>query len=398
MNNLRVLCLDIEGGFGGSSRSLYFSLKHMARSDAEVSVWCKRDGPIRGLYEQTGLESVVHPGMPKVSALPRASRNLAVFGQFAYDWLKAKGFRDAFYDALDGVDLVHFNHEALFWLARDMKRRKPKPAAMHIRTNLWPSLFAKHQCRIVAENTDARIFITENEQESLSRNAGFPVDGDILYNIVEPSPSDTVAWDLDTSFVQGKSFLVGCLSNYAWNRGTDRLIDLAVLLKKAGRDDIGFVVAGTVGLTRSLPGLLGRIARQGGGLDEYARQCDVADMFTFTGHVSEPERILATVDAVIKPTREANPWGRDILEAMAAGKPVISVGVYDRFVETGATGILQAHWDVGALVEAMAQLADNEKETERMASLAKDRVAEYCDGPTQSEKLEAIWRRVAETS
>ncbi|MBT5107698.1 MAG: glycosyltransferase family 4 protein [Rhodospirillaceae bacterium] len=377
---------------------MFFSLKHLDRSKIDVSAWCKRDGPIQQLYEEAGIKSGVYPDMPKVSGLPRTSRNVVMFGLFAVDWLMAKGFRDAFYDALDGVDLVHFNHEALFWLARDMKRRKPKPAAMHIRTNIWRNIFAKHQSRIVAENTDARIFITENERETMSRNAGFPVDGDILHNIVEPSPLGTLPWELDDSFAHRKSFLVGCLSNYAWLRGTDRLIDLAVLLKKAGRDDIGFVVAGNVNLTRSLPGLLGRIARQGGGLDEYARQCGVADMFTFTGHVSEPERILAAVDAVIKPTREANPWGRDILEAMAAGKPVISVGRYDRFVETGATGILQPHWDVGALVDAMAQLADNEKETERMASLAKDRVAEYCDGPTQSEKLEAIWRRVAETS
>ena len=28
---IRVLCLDIEGGYGGSSRSLYFSLQNMDR-------------------------------------------------------------------------------------------------------------------------------------------------------------------------------------------------------------------------------------------------------------------------------------------------------------------------------------------------------------------------------
>lgn len=395
---MRVLCLDIEGGFGGSSRSLYFSLKHLDRSNVDVSVWCKREGPIKPLYEQVGVETVVHPVMPKVSALPRTSRNLVVFGQFAADWVKSKAFRDAFYDALDDVDLVHFNHEALFWLARDMKRRKPKPASMHIRTNLWPSLFAKYQCRIIAENTDARIFITENEQQSFSHHAGFPVEGDIVYNIVEPLPAETPPWALDAAFLTGKSFLLGCLSNYSWTRGTDRLIDLAVLLKKAGRDDIGFVVAGTHGLTPSMPGMLGKIARQGGGLDAYARQRGVADMFSFTGHVSEPERILAAVDAVIKPTREANPWGRDVLEAMAAGKPVISVGEYDRFVETGSTGILQPHWDAGALVDAMGQLVDDKQETERMSAQARARVTEYCDGPTQSEALRLIWQRVAGAS
>lgn len=395
---MRVLCLDIEGGFGGSSRSLYFSLKNMDRSNTDVSVWCKRDGPVQCLYEVMGVESHVHPNMPKVSALPRTSRNLAVLGKFVVDWLKSKDFREQFYDGLDDFDLVHFNHESLFWLARDMKRQKPKPATMHIRTNLWPSRFATIQCQLVASNTDARIYITQNERTSLELHVGYSVDGEVLYNIVEPIPADTPLWPLDESFLEGKSFLLGSLSNYSWNRGTDRLVELALLLKKAGRNDIGFVVAGEVKLKRSMPGLLGRIGRQGGGLDEYARQCGVANMFNFTGHVSEPERILAAVDAVIKPTREANPWGRDLLEAMASGKPVISVGRFDRFVETGSTGILQSEWDAAALADSIARMVDDERATAIMSIEAKNRVAEFCNGPTQSEKLRLIWERIAEAS
>jgi len=37
---LRVLCLDIEGGFSGFSRSLYESVRDRDKTQAAVEVWC----------------------------------------------------------------------------------------------------------------------------------------------------------------------------------------------------------------------------------------------------------------------------------------------------------------------------------------------------------------------
>jgi len=395
---IRVLCLDIEGGFGGSSRSLFQSVKYIDRSKADIAVWCKSAGPIQDQYRAIGIEPVVFPDMPKVSSLPRFSRNLAVYGKFAMDWLKASTFRDALHVGLGSYDLVHLNHEALFWLARDIKKRSAIPVSMHIRTNLWDSTFATWQCRIAERYTDARIFITENERDSFSRHAGHPVSGDVIYNRAVPVDGDVEPWEVPAAFRAGKTFLIGCLSNYSWTRGTDRLIDLACVLKGMGRTDIGFVVIGKTALTPSMPAPLGRIAKQGGDLATYAAEMGVADMFHFTGHVSEPERILALVDMVIKPTRENNPWGRDILEAMAAGRPVVSVGPYDRFVESGITGILQSNWDGEALATQLAGLSEDHNRLTGMGRAARDRIAALCDGATQSARLLDVWTRIAGTT
>jgi len=92
---LRVLCLDIEGGHGGSSRSLVELLRHVDRAAVAPEVWCRRDGPTRARLEALGLPVRIAPDMPKVSSLPRLSRNLAVYGRFALDWARAGGFRRA---------------------------------------------------------------------------------------------------------------------------------------------------------------------------------------------------------------------------------------------------------------------------------------------------------------
>jgi glycosyltransferase involved in cell wall biosynthesis len=97
----------------------------------------------------------------------------------------------------------------------------------------------------------------------------------------------------------------------------------------------------------------------------------------------------------VKPTREANPWGRDIIEALAAGRPVLSVGRYDRFVEDGVTGVLQPDFDADAMAGRIARLADNRDEIERMALAGAARVAALCGGPARAADLLGFWRELA---
>ena len=66
---MRVLCLDIEGGYGGSSRSLYKSLRYMDRGMAEPYVWCNRDGPIVSRYHNIGISCRHSPQMPKSTSV-----------------------------------------------------------------------------------------------------------------------------------------------------------------------------------------------------------------------------------------------------------------------------------------------------------------------------------------
>jgi glycosyltransferase involved in cell wall biosynthesis len=185
------------------------------------------------------------------------------------------------------------------------------------------------------------------------------------------------------------------LSSYSWMRGLDRMVDVALALKARGRTDVLFVMAGDMALTGSLPGALGRLARVGGTLADYAARRGVAGMFRFLGHVTNPEAVLAACDALAKPTREANPWGRDIIEALAAGRPVLTVGHYDRFVETGATGVLQAEFDAWALAGAISALADDRAECARLGAEGRARVARLCDPAARAADLASVWRRAA---
>ena len=389
--SLRVLCLDIEGGHGGSSRSLYESIRHMDGA-ASLEVWCRRGGAIESRYAALGVPVTVRPDMPKVTALPRLSRSLYTFADFSRRWMRTGDFRTQLVEHAARMDVVHLNHESLFWLCRWLRRNTSVAVTMHIRTCPWDSLFARLQARTIRHNVDAAAFISENERRNLERQAGGPIGGRIIYNIAPPALADIAP---HPAVPQDGRLRIACLSNYTYTRGTDRIIDLAAALVRRGRRDFTFVVAGEMALSGSLPGELGRIGRHGGTLADYAAARQVEDMFLFLGHVAEPERVLDACDMLIKPTREANPWGRDILEALAAGRPAISVGSYDRFVETGVTGILQEAFDADDLADRLIALDADRSAIRRMGDAGRARVASLCDGPSRAAELLDLWNDAA---
>lgn len=385
---LRVLCLDIEGGHGGSSRSLYYLLKHVDRDAVAPTVWCRRDGPIMARYAEIAIPVVVEPGLPKASALPRASRNVAqLMGHAGEFWRARGGALERLADAASAHDIVHFNHEGFAALAWWLRRTVNVPATMHIRTNVLASAFARAQMRAISRAVDAVAFITPNEERTF-RGLGGMAPGRVIYNVVEsdarPAPHDNL--------VAEKRLKIASLSNAAHVRGTDRLIDIAAALKALGRRDVVIVAAGDMHLGGRWPAPYDAFARDGKTLADVAAAQGLADYFLFLGHVPDPERVLAGADLLLKPTREDNPWGRDVLEALAAGCPVISVGSDATFVETGVTGMLQPRFDADAAAQAIAVLADDRASLASMGEAARARVAKLCNGPGRARELTELWR------
>lgn len=396
MTALRVLCLDIEGGFGGSSRSLWESLRALEPGAVAPEVWCRRDGPVRARYEAFGIPCRIAPEMPRMNSLPRASRNLFGYARAVREMLRVKEFRARLLTAIARADLVHFNHEGLFLLAAWLRRRHAKAQTMHVRTMIPRNTFGRWQCRRMAAACDRLVFITENERENTEAMLGRAARGGVVYNIAAPPEAGVAP---HPAVPRDARLKVAVLANYAWIRGIDRMIEVAEELAARGRRDILFVMAGDMSLRGRLPGALGAIAKRRGSLADYAAERGVTGMFLFLGHVAEPETVLAACDVLAKPTRDANPWGRDILEGLAAGKPVISLGSYDTFVRNGVSGFLLPEYTPQAIADILLRLDGDRALARRLGEGAKARVALLCDGRARARDLLAIWREaVAERS
>lgn len=389
---LRVLCLDIEGGFGGSSRSLFYLLRHVDPVCNLIEVWCLREGPIVTKYREIGVPVRIVPELPKVSALPRLSRSAWAHLRFVGDFLRSGDLRRSLVREIDSrFNVVHFNHEALYLLASWLRRRTKAAFVMHNRTQLCNTWFARMQARRLVADNDVNVFITERERENIRTLAAWS-GGLVIHNVVEipkesPEPYGAIP--------AGPGFRIACLSNFSWMRGIDRIVDVAAALKAMGREDIRFVVAGSMKLTGSLTGRIGEIAAKGGELADYATACGVGEMFVFLGHVDSPERVLSGCHVLIKPSREDNPWGRDILEALSFGLPVLACGSYERFVQPGVSGYLHPHdegFDPHRVAADIVKLSSNPELRCRMSRAAIEKVALVCDGQGRAADLAHAWR------
>ena len=209
--------------------------------------------------------------------------------------------------AADDFDIIHFNHEGLFLLAKWLRRqlRGRVPLVMHIRTHLPSTVFSRWQYRCISLTLDKCIFITENERDKVANLTGMPPKGEVIYNIV----STPTAIEKDPTISSLAEVIRVSCSTDAWVRAEDQLVWFAVELKRRGKERFKFIVAGNMQLTGTLPGLLGKIAKSGGTLSDYAEMRGVAHMFRFLGSVPDPVPILEACDALVRPSRSSDPWG-----------------------------------------------------------------------------------------
>ena len=155
-----------------------------------------------------------------------------------------------------------------------------------------------------------------------------------------------------------------------------------------------FVVAGNQALSGQWPSLRQDMSAGCRTLEDVARHRNIAEYFLFLGHIDNPEAILAGSDLLIKPTRGNNPWGRDMLEALAAGVPALSVGFDETFVETGKTGVLQPEFDDEALADEIIALSQDRRRLTSLAHEGKNRVLELCNPVKRAAELADVWGQV----
>jgi glycosyltransferase involved in cell wall biosynthesis len=391
-NKLRVLCLDTEGGYGGSSRSLFNSISNFQDNEIYVEVWCKKKGVIQGQYKRINIKTKITPEMPKITPVPKLSRNLLEFGRFIFiDWPYSKKFRNELKKIEKDFDLIHCNSEALYWLACWIKKNMKTPVTMHKRKNPCASVFSLLQAKVINKYISGLIFITENEKKNFNNYGLSNVPSKVIYNIVL-KPDENIK-PLN-QIPDDNSFKVCTLANYSFARGVDQLIDVALDLKKKYIDNIVFVVAGNIKLSKSLPGALGKVARSGGDLSDYAKKFGVEDMFVFIGYTKHPERVLSGCNLLIRPSREKNPWGRDVLEAFSFGIPVIATGSYSKFVENEVTGFLLDEFNVGNVSDAIIKLSNNRSLLSTLGEQGKNRVNKLCNGRERSFELINFWNEI----
>jgi len=130
-------------------------------------------------------------------------------------------------------------------------------------------------------------------------------------------------------------------------------------------------------------------------LEALADSLGVADQVTFVGHVRDVAAELAALDITVHASTIPEPFGQVVVEAMAAGVPVVATdaGGPAEVVTDGVDGVLYRMGDPGALAQALRRLADDPAERERLADEGKRTAARYAPGRIAAQ-VQAAYRSV----
>jgi glycosyltransferase involved in cell wall biosynthesis len=127
-----------------------------------------------------------------------------------------------------------------------------------------------------------------------------------------------------------------------------------------------------------------------------ASSLGIRDRVVFTGARSDMPGVYASFHALVLPSLcEAMPMC--LLEAMAAGKPVIAtaVGAVPRIVEPDYTGLLLEPGDVKGLTAAITRLLDAPKLARWMGENGQARAIEHFSAESMAKQYLDVYRKVA---
>ena len=130
-------------------------------------------------------------------------------------------------------------------------------------------------------------------------------------------------------------------------------------------------------------------------LKKLADSLELTEKVIFTGLRSDVDSLLHCIEIFVLPSRwEGLP--NVLLEAMAAGKPVVAtaVGGIPELVVQGVTGVLVPPQDTLALADAIKGLLSDEKRALAMGSAGRQRVQQCFSMDAMISKTEALYQEL----
>lgn len=389
----RIMYVDLAQGVGGSLVSLSLLVAALDRERYEPEVILIADNPYCQRFRDLGVRVLTVPGRPgliapgpdaPVVASARRSRLAA--------WLR-RGRRRAAW--LHGVGFVVRNLPAAWSTARAVRRilERERPALIHLNDAVAIARAGAMAALGMGIPTLAhvRAFTPLN---SFDRWLARRVDGFIFIS------QATADFQSHLGVRARRSWIIPNgldLATFA------ELPSVAAARARLGLPTEGPVV-GTVGrlvawkghdvflralaqMAPAWPGLRGLIVgapekhdlRPEAKLRALAAGLGLAERVCFTGYRSDVPQVLPAMDVFVHAAVEPEPFGRVIIEAMAARVPVVAAcaGAVPEIMDDGATGLLVAPGDVTGLAAAVARLLEDRALARRLAEAGRQRV-EQC--------------------
>jgi glycosyltransferase involved in cell wall biosynthesis len=381
-----ILFLHTTSEIGGSDVSLVRLVEGLDRNRYAIIVALPSDGPLVGRLKSAGARVEIMPVLLKLTS----RRGAGFLLRFAINYPRAVRALVSLIRR-EHVSIVHTNTiHNLYGVSA--ARVAGVPHVWHFREIVWQSGLLRRLELWMARRWSTRIIVTSNAIASMyGDKARWPVQLVRVPNGVEtgrfmPGDGARVRRELD---VQPDQVLIGIVCRLDPWKGVDDFLEAAALVAARDRRAIFAVVGGPI---------IGQESYESA-LHEKARALGIADRVRFTSWrygPSEMPDVHRALDILVLASREPEPFGLVVLEAMSTGKPVIATahgGPLD-IIEDGRSGELVPPGDTQAMADAMLALVNDPARRARVGALARARVAAHYTAEQYVAGVDAVYREL----
>lgn len=277
-----------------------------------------------------------------------------------------------------GIEIVHAHAARDYHLAAMAVRLASSSRLVLTRHTLFPQ---RRINKPLLKNAGRVIAVSEAVAESLRRNA-----------VIESSKITVVHNGIDTDrFDRARArgvngpVLVGTVGHLAPIKGHDVFVRAAQLIS-ARRPDVRFVI---IGEDKS------PLMDHRKSLERLIAELGLSEIVAMPGWQDDIAPVLSSLSLFVSAAR-SEPFGLAIVEAMAAGLPIVaaaSEGALE-ILEAGLTGKLVAIDDPAALAQAINDLLDDPVESSRLGHNARLAARERYSLARMASNTERIYREL----
>lgn len=349
-----VLFIERGGEVGGAERVLLDIVRHADRSRHRPLVACLADGSLPSHLRAAGAPTTVLP-VARLRDVHHVVRALIGLVRLV---------------RREQVDIVHVNGTMMLAYGG--------PVAWLTRRRLVWQVYDPQGTRGLARRVfvaavsrfrpDWTVFSTLAVEENHRRV--FPRIGrsSVILPGVDQADFEAAAPDRSVlpAGVDRDAVVLLALARHIPGKGLE---DLVAGMARLGSGSVHLVLCGGL----PTPGYTGTLER-------LVAELGVASTVHLVGYVTEPVKrvLLATSDVVVHPAL-VEPFGITVLEAMAAGRPVVAADAAGprHLVVHGVTGLVYPRGDVDALVAALTELAGDPGRRRAMGAAGRRRAGEF---------------------
>jgi glycosyltransferase involved in cell wall biosynthesis len=328
----RILYVSAVSEIGGAEKSLLDILDCLDRSRFEPAVVLPGDGPLKEEIHKRQIQTAD----VRIQRFKKTLNPLKL-GKYPASW--QVGIRELG-KALDRLesDVVHANGDMAQLFAYPAAEKRNLPVVWHVRDLTPNRMFrwklGQHVRKVIAISSAVRdmLFSTGVPRERVK----------LTLNGIETEPFEAL------TPVEESCHLVGMIAHlYPW-KGHKDFLQMASLVK-AAIPGTKFVIAGE--------DILNDQAWYKDELLHLREELNLENAVEFAGHVQDVPALIREMALLVVPSH-GEPFGRCLVEGMAAGRPVIAwnTGGPTEIITEGITGKLIEPYDIEALANSVIHL------------------------------------------